>query len=124
MFHMKKVKCVCLCACVCECVCTWMRLAAGFLLFSKCFCRCCSWTLRAKPEPKMPYKKDTHTCVRTQKILVVIISCAPVSRDDVTRGGSLQAGRRRRSPAERSRPTTSAPSTSAESCRRNRSWSG
>lgn len=35
---------------------TWMRLAAGLRLFSKCFCLCCSWTLRAKPEPRMPYK--------------------------------------------------------------------
>lgn len=34
---------------------TCMRLAAGFLLFSKCFCLCCSWTFRAKPEPRIPY---------------------------------------------------------------------
>lgn len=33
---------------------TWMRPAAGLRLFSKCFCRCCSWTLRAKPEPRIP----------------------------------------------------------------------
>lgn len=35
---------------------TWIRPAAGFRLFSKCFCRCCSWTFRAKPDPKMPCK--------------------------------------------------------------------
>lgn len=33
---------------------TWMRPAAGLRLFSKCFCLCCSWTFRAKPEPRMP----------------------------------------------------------------------
>lgn len=36
---------------------TWMRLAAGFLLFSKCFWRCCSCTFNAKPEPRMPWNK-------------------------------------------------------------------
>lgn len=35
---------------------TWMSSAAGFLLFSKCFWRCCSWTFSASPEPKMPWK--------------------------------------------------------------------
>lgn len=35
---------------------TWIRPAAGFRLFSKCFCRCCSCTFRAKPDPKMPCK--------------------------------------------------------------------
>lgn len=33
---------------------TWIRLAAGFLLFSKCFWRCCSCTFNANPEPRMP----------------------------------------------------------------------
>lgn len=50
--------------CVCSLhvwVSTWMRLAAGFLLFSKCFCRCCSCTFRAKPEPRMPYVEKTKT---------------------------------------------------------------
>lgn len=37
-----------------SCTYTWMRPAAGLRLFSKCFCLCCSWTLRAKPEPRMP----------------------------------------------------------------------
>lgn len=36
---------------------TCISSAAGFLLFSKCFCRCCSWTLRASPEPRMPWKQ-------------------------------------------------------------------
>lgn len=36
---------------------TWMRLAAGFLLFSKCFWRCCSCTFNAKPEPRMPWNR-------------------------------------------------------------------
>lgn len=36
---------------------TWIRPAAGLRLFSKCFCLCCSWTLRAKPEPRMPCTK-------------------------------------------------------------------
>lgn len=40
---------------------TWMRLAAGFLLFSKCFCRCCSCTLRAKPDPRIPCMPKGHT---------------------------------------------------------------
>lgn len=35
---------------------TWMSSAAGFLLFSKCFWRCCSWTFSASPDPKMPWK--------------------------------------------------------------------
>lgn len=39
---------------------TCMRLAAGVLLFSKCFCLCCSWTFRAKPEPRMPLRKRTN----------------------------------------------------------------
>lgn len=40
---------------------TCMRLAAGFLLFSKCFCLCCSWTFRAKPEPRIPYTHRKNT---------------------------------------------------------------
>lgn len=32
-----------------------MRPAAGLRLFSKCFCLCCSWTFKAKPEPRMPW---------------------------------------------------------------------
>ncbi len=37
-----------------EACCTWIRPAAGFLRFSKCFCRCCSWTFKANPEPRIP----------------------------------------------------------------------
>lgn len=35
---------------------TWIKLAAGFRRFSKCFCLCCSWTFRAKPEPRIPWE--------------------------------------------------------------------
>ncbi len=31
-----------------------MRVAAGARRLFKCFCRCMAWTLRAKPEPRMP----------------------------------------------------------------------
>lgn len=34
---------------------TWMSPAAGCRRFSKCFCLCCSWTFRAKPEPRIPW---------------------------------------------------------------------
>lgn len=37
---------------------TWIRFAAGVRLFSKCFCRCCSCTLRAKPEPRIPWERE------------------------------------------------------------------
>lgn len=41
---------------------TWMSSAAGFLLFSKCFWRCCSWTFNASPEPRMPCKENSSLC--------------------------------------------------------------
>lgn len=47
--------------CVADWAVTCMRLAAGVLLFSKCFCRCCSCTFRAKPDPRMPLKKGQGT---------------------------------------------------------------
>lgn len=36
-----------------------MSSAAGFLLFSKCFCRCCSCTLSASPDPRMPWREKS-----------------------------------------------------------------
>lgn len=52
---------------------TWMSSAAGFLLFSKCFWRCCSWTFRASPDPRMPWKQRVmqyfrHLLLRTKGI--------------------------------------------------------
>lgn len=48
---------------------TWMRLAAGFLLFSKCFWRCCSCTFSAKPEPRMPWNKiQNNTILKISKM--------------------------------------------------------
>lgn len=52
---------------------TWMSSAAGFLLFSKCFWRCCSWTFSASPDPKMPWKDKVmqdfrHFLLRTEGI--------------------------------------------------------
>lgn len=64
---------------------TWMRLAAGFLLFSKCFCRCCSCTFRAKPEPRMPYRQkhtlSFHSFITTFLLLVAsaLCSCAEIT---------------------------------------------
>ena len=37
---------------------TWISPAAGLRRFSKCFCRCCSWTFKAKPEPKIPFERE------------------------------------------------------------------
>lgn len=37
---------------------TWMSPAAGWRRFSKCFCLCCSWTFRAKPEPRIPCSQN------------------------------------------------------------------
>lgn len=37
---------------------TWIRPAAGLRRFSKCFCLCCSWTFRAKPEPRIPCNRE------------------------------------------------------------------
>lgn len=48
--------CSCVLLVVCKMWVTWIRLAAGFRRFSKCFCLCCSWTFRAKPEPRIPWE--------------------------------------------------------------------
>ena len=64
--------CVSVCECVCLSVCMWMRLAAGFLLFSKCFCRCCSCTLRANPEPSMPCRHNTQLLTVCASVSVCI----------------------------------------------------
>lgn len=109
-----------------------MRLAAGFLLFSKCFCLCCSCTFRAKPEPRIPCT-HTHThdglnlwvltpCLvnQLQTVCVCVCVCVAVCV-------SRQAGRRRRSPSEQSQLRSDDPSTSEESCLRSRwllEWSG
>lgn len=37
---------------------TCMRQAAAGICLLKCFCRCFCWTLRAKPEPRIPWKKE------------------------------------------------------------------
>lgn len=107
---------------------TWIRLAAGVRLFSKCFCRCCSCTLRAKPEPRMPWGQEgtgvgtggrwvrSH---RTQRCL-----CLFPPHFSLSRPYSRQAGRRRRCRAGRTRPPASGPATSAAPCPRSRWWSG
>lgn len=45
---------------------TWMSPAAGCLRFSKCFCLCCSWTFRAKPDPRIPCS-HTNAASRTTR---------------------------------------------------------
>lgn len=57
---------------------TWMRPAAGLRLFSKCFCLCCSWTFRAKPEPRMPCT-DSEWC-REPKQWSVRVGSGQVSK--------------------------------------------
>lgn len=118
-----------------SCASTWMRLAAGFLLFSKCFCRCCSWTFRAKPEPRMPYKKSrcTHTHTHTMFLFFCFFNSITWGhtwnkprRCQMVLNSQL-AGRRRRSLAEQTRLIISVRSTSVGSCHRNRwlsGWSG
>lgn len=93
------------------CVSTWMRLAAGFLLFSKCFCRCCSCTFSANPDPRMPW--NTHIKISThtrplQRFTGVIVWCC-----------SQLVKQRRRSPEERNQPIISVQSRSVGSCLRN-----
>lgn len=119
--------------CVCSLhvwVSTWMRLAAGFLLFSKCFCRCCSCTFRAKPEPRMPYveKTKTHTEFTIEKKSTCSYLCnmyrlfwrntESVISHCATMFYSQLAGQRRRSPAEQNTLIITAPSTSVGSCHR------
>ena len=49
---------------------TWMSSAAGFLLFSKCFWRCCSCTLSASPDPRMPWRERSVPEVSSPKPLL------------------------------------------------------
>lgn len=107
---------------VCVCVCTWMRLAAGFLLFSKCFCRCCSCTFRAKPDPRIPCRQK-HWVIKSPSKTWTLALRHCVDIKAVWDIFDLQlAGRRRRSPAEQNRPIITVRSTSAGSCHRSR-WS-
>jgi len=105
---------------------TWMRLAAGFLLFSKCFCRCCSCTFSAKPDPRMPYvhkiHKGTMEILQNNKknVVLTLESFIMMNYFEETNGisyytimcacASLTAGRakkeipRRANPADNNRP--------------------
>lgn len=108
---------------------TWIRLAAGVLLFSKCFCRCCSCTLRAKPEPRMPWGQEgtgpwlpAHTGPHPEAALS--LSSPVLAPGSLPRPHSRRAERRRRCRAGRIRPPASGPATSAAPCPRSRWWSG
>lgn len=97
------------------CVSTWMRLAAGFLLFSKCFCRCCSCTFRANPDPSMPCEAE-HTLrhKHTHGTLAQIYT-----RSYCVAFRLQLVKQRRRSPEEQSQLIITVRSTSAGSYRRN-----
>lgn len=100
---------------------TWMRLAAGCLLFSKCFCRCCSCTFRAKPDPRIPCRKKKPRRPHNISVNELLRN----SSDPLRCCHDLQlAGRRRRSPGVQSRLIATAPSTSAGSCHHTRWLSG
>lgn len=58
---------------------TWIRPAAGFRLFSKCFCRCCSCTFRANPEPKMPWGTEHQIATSRGIVKVPLKNCGQFS---------------------------------------------
>lgn len=120
---------------------TWIRFAAGVRLFSKCFCRCCSCTLRAKPEPRIPWEREgdgVRGCRPRHRLQPGemgtlppqgwdLAPFSPISTGQEAQGPSppsysRQAARRRRCRAGRSRPPASVPATSAASCPRSRWW--
>lgn len=84
------------------CVSTWMRLAAGFLLFSKCFCRCCSCTFRANPDPRMPWNTHTprHQHTRDPRKDLQELLCGVL----LTAGKAKKEIPRRAKPADNNRP--------------------
>ena len=63
-----------------------MSVAAGTRRRIMCFCRCCCWTFRAKPEPRMPWNKQylVHLTCANQSSAATHYICQNLSENQCT----------------------------------------